>query len=350
MNKILTIVVPTYNMEEYLGQCLSSLIVDNSKMELLEVLVVNDGSVDNSSEIAHGYEVMFPQTFRVIDKENGNYGSCINRGVLEAAGKYIKILDADDFVDSNGICSLIDYLSLCDADAVITGVIDVDGEGNVRGQKLLSLDNERIYSPNDIPVSVLGTLFMHELTYRTSLFAKIKYRQTEGISYTDLEWAYYPMSAVNTVRFYPVCVYCYRRGRAGQTVESTQRCKSMWMEERIIMQMFNNLDKYLLIAGSHSDEFLKNRLTLFSSKLYFYYLLEYHECLKEDKLRDFDHFVKENNTELYNIIGTYECRTYIGSFMYIQNWRKKLSRKTMKFMLYDTYRLVSNMRHYLIGK
>lgn len=350
MNKLLTVVVPTYNMEKYLDQCLSSLIVEDSKMELLEVLVINDGSIDGSSEIAHGYQTRFPQSFRVIDKENGNYGSCVNRGVSEAVGKYIKILDADDFVDSEGICLLIDYLSSCDADAVITGVIDVDGEGSVRGQKFLSLDKERVYSPNDIPVSVLGSLFMHELTYRTSIFAKIKYRQTEGISYTDLEWAYYPMSAVNMVSFYPVCVYCYRRGRAGQTVESTQRCKNMWMEEKIIMQMYSNLDENLLTAGLHSGEYMKNRLALFSSRLYFYYLLEYHNCLKEDKLRDFDKFVMQNSSELYKMISQSECRTYLGSFKYIKNWRKKLSRKTIKFMFYDTYRLVSNMRHYLIDK
>ena len=82
MEKILTVVVPTYNMEQYLDRCLTSLIIDDDKMALLEVLVVNDGSKDRSSEIAHSYEARYPDTFRVIDKENGNYGSCINRMIL----------------------------------------------------------------------------------------------------------------------------------------------------------------------------------------------------------------------------------------------------------------------------
>ena len=81
-------------MEKYLNKCLDSLIVEN--MNLLEVLIINDGSKDNSSNIAHVYENKYPNTFRVIDKENGNYGSCINRGIKEAKGKYIKVLDADD--------------------------------------------------------------------------------------------------------------------------------------------------------------------------------------------------------------------------------------------------------------
>lgn len=69
MEKILTIVIPTYNMQDYLRRCLDSLIVPEEQMKQLEVLVVNDGSKDNSSAIAHEYQDKYPGTFRVIDKE-----------------------------------------------------------------------------------------------------------------------------------------------------------------------------------------------------------------------------------------------------------------------------------------
>lgn len=69
MEKILTIVIPTYNMQDYLRRCLDSLIVPDEQMQQLEVLVVNDGSKDNSSAIAHEYQDKYPGTFRVIDKE-----------------------------------------------------------------------------------------------------------------------------------------------------------------------------------------------------------------------------------------------------------------------------------------
>lgn len=74
MRKLLTIIIPTYNMQDYLCRCLDSLIVPDDMMKDLEVLVINDGSKDRSSEIAHSYQDRFPVTFRVIDKENGNYG------------------------------------------------------------------------------------------------------------------------------------------------------------------------------------------------------------------------------------------------------------------------------------
>ena len=96
MKKLLTIVIPSYNMEKYLSRCCQSLIVAPEFMEKLEVLVINDGSKDKTSEIGHSFESKYPETFRCIDKENGNYGSCVNRGLKEAKGTYIKILDADD--------------------------------------------------------------------------------------------------------------------------------------------------------------------------------------------------------------------------------------------------------------
>ena len=71
MEKILTIVIPTYNMQDYLHRCLNSLIIPEEQMQHLEVLVVNDGSKDNSYAIAHEYPDKYPGTFRVIDKEKG---------------------------------------------------------------------------------------------------------------------------------------------------------------------------------------------------------------------------------------------------------------------------------------
>ena len=85
MNKVISILIPTYNMEKYLGRCLDSLLIE--EIDIVEVIVINDGSKDRSSEIAHSYEERFPNSFVVIDKENGNYGSCINAGLSRASGK-----------------------------------------------------------------------------------------------------------------------------------------------------------------------------------------------------------------------------------------------------------------------
>ena len=126
MQKLLTIIVPTYNMQDYLRHCLDSLIVSNEWLDLLEVLVINDGSKDKSSEIGHEFEMLYPNTFVVIDKENGNYGSCINQGLEIATGKYVKVLDADDSFDTANFEDYLRYLGSVDVDMVLTPYTIVD--------------------------------------------------------------------------------------------------------------------------------------------------------------------------------------------------------------------------------
>ena len=125
MEKLLTIVVPAYNMEKYLSYCLDSLCVNQDN---LEVLVINDGSKDTTSDIAHQYMEQYPHIFRVIDKANGNYGSCVNRGLTEAKGKYIKILDADDSFDTENFKDFLAFLEKTDADLVLSDFAVVDPE------------------------------------------------------------------------------------------------------------------------------------------------------------------------------------------------------------------------------
>ena len=134
MEKILTIVIPTYNMESYLRKCLDSLIIDDKDLfERLEVLVINDGSKDASSAIAHEYQDKYPHVIRVIDKENGHYGSCVNQGLKEASGVYFRILDADDWFDTETFTNFISLLLTLDVDLVVTDFIFVNSLGKVTG-------------------------------------------------------------------------------------------------------------------------------------------------------------------------------------------------------------------------
>lgn len=347
--KILSVIVPTYNMEKLLDQCLSSFIVSQDLMPRLEVLVINDGSKDRSSEIAHAYEWKYPLTFRVVDKSNGNYGSCINAALGIASGKYVKVVDADDFVLTEGLESLMRSLLETDVDAVISNKLDVDAEGESHGFHPLSFAPGHVFTPDEIGDDDLQSLFIHNFTYRTSLFKTIEYKQTEGISYTDLEWIYYPMAVVHTIKFDPSYVYCYRHGREGQTVGASQRSRSMWMEEKVIKQMYERYSDIVRKSNPSSQKYLERRLMLLSARLYFYYLLEYNKVLNEANLRIIDDMIRSLNSRIYKEMDRVKCKTYLGSFNYIHNWRKKQTRKTVKFMLYDVYRRVSRLRHSILG-
>lgn len=109
MDKVLTVIVPVYNMEKYIRQCLESLVI-GEVLDRIEVLVVLEGSKDGSAEIAYEFVEQYPDTLRIIYKANGGHGSAINTGLMMASGEYVKILDSDDWVERDAFCRLVDCL------------------------------------------------------------------------------------------------------------------------------------------------------------------------------------------------------------------------------------------------
>lgn len=112
MEKILTVTIPSYNVEKYLRQTLDSFLAEEI-LEEIEVLIVDDGSKDGTAAIGKEYEKNYPGTFRVISKENGGHGSTINRGIQEAKGQYFKVVDGDDWVNTGDFIKLVKALIVC---------------------------------------------------------------------------------------------------------------------------------------------------------------------------------------------------------------------------------------------
>lgn len=247
MDKLLTIIIPTYNMEKYIRHCLDSLIVEDEMFfNQLEILVVIDGGKDASSRIAHEYENNYPGVIRTIDKENGNYGSCINRGLKEAKGEYFKILDADDCFDKNGLIALMKALQICNADLCVTSysTINEDGEttGSIRVPKNLEgkvLKGDDILWTKDLPLLLLS---MHAFCIKRSVLINNNYVQQEGISYTDTEYNYFCLLFSNNICFYDFIVYKYLLGREGQTVSpeaSIKNSSNYWKVANRLIQDFS---------------------------------------------------------------------------------------------------------------
>ena len=320
MKKTLTIIIPTYNMEKYLDKCLTSLILPEEQMLMLEVLVINDGSKDQSSEIAHRYEAKYPQTFKVIDKENGNYGSCINRGLKEATGKYIKILDADDCFETNAFAQFVSFLRDNDADMILTDMSYVrEGKTEemiiynaIEPKKVISLDSE-----NNLH---LPKLMMHYVCYRTALLHEIGYQQTEGISYTDQEWIFYPFFQVRTMCYLPVNLYLYTVGREGQTMNPQAMLRCVNHNKIITTRAFKYYQSYdLATLPKVNAEELKRQIRYQFSYLYNMYLKQQGRNYDKESLREIDKLLKENK-ELYNEIGKKKYHHYLP-LPYIMIWR-----------------------------
>ena len=317
MEKILTIVIPTYNMQDYLRRCLDSLIVPEEQMKQLEVLVVNDGSKDDSSAIAHEYQDKYPDTFRVIDKENGNYGSCVNRGLKEATGKYIKVLDADDWFDAEGFEQFIKKLQTLDVDVVFSdfNVVNVV-DGTIKKWKIICPKNKIIGLEDVLNVHPLGVM-MHSVCYRTAMVRSISYKQPEGISYTDQIWINEPMANAKTIYYYPIMVYQYMVGREGQTVDPNVSARNIKHHIGCAIEMIKAISR--VPANTIQQEFLKRRAEHTINGIYLMFLAN--NKLDMSILSDFDDEIKNLSPCVYDDLDKVVLHPFLR-FHYVKKWRK----------------------------
>ena len=339
MNKILTIVVPTYNMENYLRKCLDSLVISANMMLVLEVLVINDGSKDSSSTIAHEYESKYPQTFRVIDKDNGNYGSCVNRGVKEAKGKYIKVLDADDRFDRKVFEGYLQFLLEYDVDLVLSDFCEIDEDGIIRKMVSYKLPTDHSFSLGDLPKNF--NLWMHAVTYRTENLKEINYYQTEGISYTDLEWIYLPMTTVKSGMYFHKPLYLYLVGREGQTMNPFTYARNINQNLIIFHRMMNQYDELYDSASREVKYFLDERMKKRASVIYRAFLFKYPSVLSIKDLQTVDDEIRTKHPSIYSITNEVNDLRIIPGirYHYISDWRNDNScLDSFKYKLLRTWK------------
>lgn len=321
MEKILTVIIPTYNMEDYLRYCLDSLLIKDN-FNRLEVLIINDGSKDRSAVIGYEYVRLYPEVFRVIDKENGNYGSCINRGLKEANGKYVKILDADDSFNTDNFESFVAFLLKTDADLILSDFAVVNVRREVKKIIRYRFGDEKLFDFITIcNTHTFKNMQMHAVTYRRNNLLTLRYQQTEGISFTDQQWIFLPMITVRSVACFDSYVYKYLIGRDGQTVNSKDRLKGIAQISRCILDMISEYESYKkYIKEPPLLEYMYGRMIPLVKNVYVYLLTHYGDKTKK-MLIDFDEQIKSLSDEIYKLIGSKDISSFMG-FEYINYWRK----------------------------
>lgn len=215
--KVLSVSIAAYNVEKYLNKAIESLLINEKYIKQLEIIIVNDGSTDNTKSIAEKYEEEYPEVIKVINKENGGYGSTINASIADAKGKYYKLLDGDDWYDSTNLEKLIDYLSSEETDLIVSPIYVVTGD------EIYVEDNHPEITKTDCAIEEMHVIndvafAMHELTVRTEALRETKKKIAEKCFYTDAEFAFYCILASNTISRFESPIYCYRLGVEGQSV------------------------------------------------------------------------------------------------------------------------------------
>ena len=264
MEKILTITVPSYNVEKFLENTLDS-FVDERVLDAIEVLIVDDGSKDKTAEIGKKYEEKYPNTFRLISKENGGHGSTINRGIQDAKGKYFKVVDGDDWVDKNGFAELIKRLADCDIDYVFTNYYEVnDVTGALTPVTFSWIEKER-----ELPFEKIADetrISMHALIIKTSILKENQIRLDEHCFYVDVEYILYPIPYVNSVIYFDIFVYMYRLAQVNQSVSMLGYQKHLrYMSRRIAEMVQTQVD--IFMSFPLSDKTIPEKFKAFDSEV-----------------------------------------------------------------------------------
>ena len=142
MEKILTISIAAYNVENYIKKTLDSLIIEEI-LPKLEIFVIDDGGTDGTADIVEKYANKYPASISLIHKDNGGYGSTVNWSIEHATGKYFKLLDGDDWFESRNLTDYISRLEKSTADAVISNTYEIrDGKKIEKTGSLIFQDDE----------------------------------------------------------------------------------------------------------------------------------------------------------------------------------------------------------------
>ena len=230
--KVLTIVVPSYNTSVHINACLPTMI-DNQFIDKIEILLINDGSTDQTETLLKQYEKKYPDSIRVISKENGGHGSVINRGIQEATGKYFRVVDGDDPLITKNLNGLINKMSKLDSDIVFTPYYQ-DNIGT--GERALCCTSDLKMGVEYKFEDVAGNLQcipLHAISFKTSLLRDNHIHVQEKCFYEDEEYILYPIPYVNTITYYSEPVYIYRIGVPGQSISVEKVIKNRKMLETI---------------------------------------------------------------------------------------------------------------------
>ena len=305
MNKLLTIGIPVYNTEAYLNRCLESVLFPESA-DRIEIVLVNDGSTDNSLSVARAWQKRFPDSVRIIDKPNGGHGSAVNRAVKAAQGRYFKLLDSDDWLDRPNFPKYLTVLEKTEADVIVTRMI---GEHTYVGWQ--DFDRKRtnvVYNTvSDIEeTELVPFLPMGGITYRTEMLQKNYIDLQEKTFYVDNEYILYPMLQAETILFSDMFLYHYFIGRPEQSINLTSRLKNLEHIRRIAERMAETVrpkhlspvkKKYFFtIAYDMAKNYIGMTLKYRNGKT----IAERHK-----HIREFTISIKKTNPELQNELYKY---------------------------------------------
>lgn len=309
MKKILSISIAAYNVEKYIEETLDSILSSKYKNDI-EILITNDGSKDKTGDIIKKYSDEYSKIIKYINQENSGAGSTVNNGIKHATGKYFKMVDGDDWVITENLDKLIEYLKTTDCDAVITNFeYYYEKTKSKKIGSTYNLEAEKVYNFNEVCDKI--DVATSTVTYKTSILKGNKIVVSPRY-YSDYQFQVYPIPFINTISYLDISIYIYRIGREGQSVSIKGYQSHIDDHQKVMYQLVNYYEKYKDICDTKVKTFILNKITSFInvdvSVLMSFGINKNTKKRVETSLEN----IKESSIEVYDYIS---CRRITGKLI-----------------------------------
>lgn len=308
MEKLLSIVIPVYKVEEYIDKCISSVIVPNkTQLQMLDIVVVNDGTPDKSAIIAKGYEKKYPGVVRVIDQENRGHGGAWNHGTELAVGKYLYYLDSDDWFDTAELSKLITYLSKVDVDMVLLNfqIYRAAEDRYIHVNRRTEFEPDKIYDSDRFDWSGTGhawnMTFSHDTIFRTAMLQKYLPLYCEHVIHDDASLQLIPIAVAKDVVYTPLDVYRYYIGRPGQSIDPQRQAERtadcVDKVHKFIMDWYRR-NRQAIPQGGTRVTYAEASYQAMGA-WHYYELAKFPISIAIPRLRSWDKFIQDNYPDIH---------------------------------------------------
>lgn len=264
--KLLSFTVPCYNSAAYMEKCVESLLKGG---EDVEIIIVDDGSTDETAQIADRYAEKYPSIIRVIHKENGGHGSAVNVGIENAQGLFFKVVDSDDWVKEEAYVQILDVLrNLAGGEKMLDMLVsnfvyEKVGENRHKVMRYKhALPVDEMFTWEDVKHFHKGQyILMHSVIFRTKLLRECGLKLPEHTFYVDNLYVFEPLPYVRNMYYLDVNFYRYFIGRVDQSVN-----------EEV---MIGRIDQQIQVNKLMVDYMVENKSRIVSNKKMYHYMTSY---------------------------------------------------------------------------
>lgn len=266
--KTISFAVPCYNSAAYMDACIESILKCGDD---IEIIIVDDGSTkDDTGAKADTWAEKHPSIIRAIHQENGGHGQAVNTGLANATGRYFKVVDSDDWLNTAAMTEIMAYLrSQCELEASTDLVI-----GNYVYEKVDEGKRTIMHYRNVFPegrefgwseVGHFGQsqyLLMHSVIYRTELLRNMGLKLPKHTFYVDNIFVYVPLPQVKTIYYLDVDMYRYFIGREDQSVNENVMIGRIDQQLRVTRLMIDAVSLPDGVSEKRLERYMENYLSM----------------------------------------------------------------------------------------